>query len=103
MTPNITGCLLYSGRHFAQVLEGGSAAIDDLVVRIAADKRHNGFVVAIDHQVAKRKFPSWSMGILYNLDIEDRVEALLAGNHLSEERTVALFDEMKPDTVMGTL
>lgn len=100
---DITGCLLYSGRHFAQVLEGGRAVIDDLLTRIAADPRHSGFVIASDQQVVTRKFPNWSMGILYKTDLEDRLEALLTGDHLSEEGTADLFDQMQPDTVMGAL
>ena len=100
---DITGCLLYSGRHFAQILEGEPAVIDDLFTSITTDQRHSGLVVPIDHHVTTRKFPNWSMGILYKLDLDVRFEALLAAEYISEEHTVKLFDEINPDTVMGTL
>ena len=100
---DITGCLLYSGKHFAQILEGEPVALDEIVTKIAADKRHYQFLVAIDRQVAKRKFPNWSMGVLYKLDLADRIEALLAESNSSAECAINLFGEMNPDTVMGDL
>jgi hypothetical protein len=100
---DITGCLLCSGKHFAQVLEGDGAALDGLFARIVKDGRHNNIVVAIDHEVGARKFPDWSMGILYKLDTADRVEALLASEELSEDLAFELLNEVNPDTVMGSL
>ena len=100
---DITGCLLYSGQHFAQILEGNSAGLTELVSCIAKDPRHHNLVVAVDHEVDARTFPDWSMGILFKLDVADRIEALLAGEHLSEDLTFELLNEMKVDTVMGTL
>lgn len=100
---DITGCLLYSGKHFAQVLEGDAAALDELVARIAKDSRHSGFVVVIDRDVSVRRFPDWSMGILYKLDIADRMEAILGAGRPSDELVLELLDQVKPDTVMGAL
>lgn len=100
---DITGCLLYTGTHFAQVLEGEPALLDELVDRIARDTRHSDFVVAIDHQVGIRRFPDWSMGILYKSDTADRVEGLLVSGRPSEERALELLGEMHPDTLMGGL
>ncbi len=100
---DITGCLLYSGKHFAQVLEGDAAALDELVARIAKDSRHSGFVVVIDRDVSVRRFPDWSMGILYKLGIADRMEAILGAGRPSDELVLELLDQVKPDTVMGAL
>ena len=101
---DITGCLLYSGKHFAQVLEGDPAAIAEVLARIDKDARHNSVVVVIDHEVSTRRFPDWSMGILYKLDIANRLEALLQSNDsLSKDLALELMDEVNPDTVMGSL
>lgn len=100
---DITGCLLCSGKHFAQVVEGPPEAVEELVARIAKDPRHHSFAVVIDHEVGARRFPDWSMGILYKLDTVDRMEALLTGEMPSEELALALLSEVIPDTVMGTL
>jgi hypothetical protein len=100
---DITGCLLYTGRHFAQVLEGESARLDELVERIARDPRHSDFVVAIDHQVRTRRYPDWSMGILYKSDEADRIERVLASGAPSEALALDLLAAVHPDTVMGAL
>lgn len=85
------------------MLEGEPAAIDELLARIRKDSRHHGFVVSIDHEVAARKFPNWSMGLLYKLDTADRMERLLTGERLSPEGALEPLDEVNPDSVMGTL
>ena len=100
---DITGCLLYTGRHFAQVLEGERALLDELVDRIARDKRHTELVVAIDQQVSVRRFPDWSMGILYKSDAADRIEDALVSGRLSAELALELLADVHPDSVMGAL
>lgn len=100
---DITGCLLYTGRHFAQVLEGEPALLDELAERIARDRRHSDFVVAIDHHVLTRTFPDWSMGILYKADAADRIEGVLVSGPPSRALALDLLDEVHPDTVMGAL
>ena len=47
---DITGCLLYTGQHFAQILEGNSADLTELVSRIAKDPRHHSLVVVVNHE-----------------------------------------------------
>jgi len=37
---DFTGCLLFSGQHFAQVLEGDPVGLDELLVHIRKDDRH---------------------------------------------------------------
>lgn len=101
---DITGCLLYSGAHFAQVLEGDAKALDEVLGSIKNDARHHSIVVALDHEVLERRFPDWSMGILYKLDMEDRVERLLVGDSEVRKRDAfGLFKDVSPDSVMGSL
>jgi Sensors of blue-light using FAD len=100
---DLTGCLLFSGLHFAQALEGDPLVLDELLARIHADERHSDLVVAIDHVVAIRKFPQWSMGILYKVEVAGLLEALLSGEKISETEAIEMLAAMKPDTVMGAL
>ena len=100
---DITGCLLYSGRHFAQVLEGNPDLLNDTLARIAKDGRHCDVKIVMDRMVVSRAFPNWSMGILYKLDVDDGIESLMAIPSPSEDRVHELFADVKPDTVMGTL
>src|SRR5687767_11481952 len=68
---DITGCLLFSGRTFAQVLEGRPQAVEQLAARIAGDPRHSRLRVVATRDVQRRTYVSWSMAYLYSLDLED--------------------------------
>jgi hypothetical protein len=58
----LTGMLLFSDNSFFQVLEGEPAAVDQLYVKIAADKRHAQTTLIIREPITKRSFENWSMG-----------------------------------------
>lgn len=60
----ITGLLIFNGVAFMQILEGGEAAIDELVTKLAADPRHWNMSIRDRRAIASRAFPSWSMAYL---------------------------------------
>lgn len=100
---DVTGCLMYSGRHFAQTLEGAPRDLAPLLERIIADPRHNACQLLLDHPIERRRYPDWSMGYLYSLDLVDRLEALLAGPSLSRAEAIEAMSAMTTDSVMGSL
>lgn len=100
---DVTGCLLFSGRNFAQVLEGPSEVTSGRLDRISADTRHVDFRLLVARPITCRDYADWSMGYLHNLNLEDELEMLLLSPSVPTELTVAVMDRMKPDTVMGTL
>lgn len=57
----ITGALIFTGTHFAQVLEGEKTSIDKTMATIAADPRHEQVNVVSREALAERRFPGWSM------------------------------------------
>jgi len=57
----ITGALIYTGEHFAQVLEGSPETIQMLMARIVADFRHQNVVVVDQSPIDGRRFPEWSL------------------------------------------
>lgn len=57
----ITGALLFTGEHFAQVLEGPAAAVDTLMASVTRDPRHEEITVAARTPIAERQFGRWSM------------------------------------------
>ena len=59
---SLTGMLLHSAGNFFQVLEGEPALVDQLSQKIILDKRHAQFTVIIREPIARRSFPTWSMG-----------------------------------------
>jgi hypothetical protein len=57
----VTGALLYSDRHFAQVLEGPPEAIEELFEAIQCDARHDSIAVLEVAAPPARSFGAWSM------------------------------------------
>jgi hypothetical protein len=60
-TVGLTGALLFTGVNFAQVLEGDSAALDQLIGKIIDDPRHEKLTIVTRSTLDKRRFPDWSM------------------------------------------
>ena len=58
---NLTGALIFTGTHFAQVLEGSQQDIDDVMVIIKSDPRHEEVSVINRSPITERQFPTWAM------------------------------------------
>ena len=67
----ITGALLFSGRHFAQVLEGPQAAINERYRRISQDTRHNNVTPLLYEPAGERQFADWSMALCGAEEVEN--------------------------------
>jgi len=57
----LTGTLLFTGTHFAQVLEGENASIDALMALISIDPRHDQVRIIERGPLARRRFVNWGM------------------------------------------
>lgn len=57
----VTGALIFSDDHFAQVLEGPLAEIEAIFENIEADPRHSNVTVIHFKPLAARRFGAWSM------------------------------------------
>lgn len=99
---DITGCLTYTGAHFAQVLEGRKEAVDILRERISADPRHADFRLVLDRLSTLREYPLWSMAFLNSPELCDDIEGLFAAS-ATPRQAVLMMGRLKPDTVMGAL
>lgn len=94
-TVDVTGVLVFSGEHFAQVLEGSAPALGSLMASIRRDPRH---VIVHEWPLApapERWYAEWSMGYLYN----DRLEDLAA--RLVGEPTPPPLDHLVPTLFLG--
>jgi hypothetical protein len=58
---SLTGALIYTRTHFAQVLEGEGQAIEAVMASIRADLRHRNIQIVSDAPLETRCFPSWTM------------------------------------------
>ena len=99
---DITGCLLFSGRTFAQVLEGPQQAVQQLADRIAADQRHSRLRILLTRDLQHRAYASWSMAYLYSMDFEDELRGLLDGP-AGAGQPEQLLQRMQPDALAGPL
>lgn len=102
---DLTGCLLYSGRHFAQVLEGREEVIISTISSVTTDGRNLDIRILLNRQIPLRQYPTWSMAGLYNLDLDDRLEHLLndRGPVPPSDELFDLMAGIRVDTVMGDL
>ena len=100
---DVTGCLLFSGHCFAQVLEGRQSVVSALARRIATDPRHLGSRVLSETECDEREYADWAMGYLYDLNLEDDLETLLMIPDRSPAVTADVMERMRPDPVMGAL
>lgn len=60
---DVTGFLICARRWFAQVIEGPTAAIEQLYGAIAADTRHHSLQLIEHVEADRRLFPDWHMAI----------------------------------------
>jgi Sensors of blue-light using FAD len=100
---DVTGCLLFSGHCFAQLLEGPERVVRALADRIAADARHVGVRILAQARREERDYADWSMGYLYDLNLEDDLETLLMIPDRSPAVVADVMERMRPDPVMGAL
>lgn len=57
----VTGALLFTGQHFAQLLEGDRESIDTLIADICRDIRHKQIHIIHHGPLAERRFANWSL------------------------------------------
>lgn len=58
---DLTGALLFTGSHFAQVVEGEEQNVDSLLVRLRKDDRHAELMVVDRRPLSARRFADWRM------------------------------------------
>jgi hypothetical protein len=69
----LTGELVLDGGRFAQVVEGGCAAVQALAARILADRRHEAIEIQAFGRIAARRHAGWT---LVGFDFEPPLTAL---------------------------
>ena len=88
----VTGALILTGAHFAQLLEGPADGVDTLMHSISRDPRHRSVTVVATGEVTRRLFPDWSMAYFGHSRYVDRFVAPLVGN--SEDRRKKSIDRL---------
>lgn len=76
----ITGALIFTGGHFAQVLEGSPEAVEELMANIRCDPRHRNVRTVEMVNVPERRFPGWSLAYSGHSSFVDRhIRPLMEG------------------------
>jgi hypothetical protein len=73
---DVTGMLVQSDSHFAQVLEGRAHVVAALMDRIRADARHVGVRVLLQEPIVTRQFARWAMGLIRRDDMVEEMRLL---------------------------
>lgn len=73
----LTGLLLYTGDHFAQLLEGPDASVRQVMWHIAQDSRHTGMRKLFLKPLAGRTVHQWSMRLLEARTTDQMVRRLV--------------------------
>lgn len=94
---DVTGALIFTGRHFAQLLEGPTDNVDELMDSICADSRHHSLRVVRNDAAERRRLPDWSLAYAGESRYVDRfIEPLFrdgGGNGQEVERLAGLMEE----------
>lgn len=103
-TLGLTGALLHTGSHFAQVLEGAAEDIDTLMAAIRADDRHDRLVVIARGEADARQFSAWMT--VYNGHaryVQDFLDNCLAqpDSVARQGRLLQLFREFSRDLLLA--
>ena len=88
----VTGALLYSGAHFAQMLEGPAGVVAETMARVERDKRHEGVTRLIDSPATGRRTDGWTMAFIDAPGADELIARLLADPGAAAARAEHLLD-----------
>lgn len=83
---NVTGALLFTGKHFAQIIEGERESVELLWADIQRDPRHDKLVLLEHSTQPKRRFADWTLAFSGPSEIMTRQVA-----RLSHDRSEAQY------------
>lgn len=73
----VTGVLLFSGGHFAQVIEGPAHTIAGLIAAIERDHRHEAVTRLLERTALQRMHAEWCMGYAESPGVDELLQVLL--------------------------
>ncbi len=91
----LTGVLLYTGGHFAQLLEGSPQAMGEVMWRIAHDERHTRMRKLFTKPMTRRACTAWAMKLVIADDADDQVRQLVEAAQPAIHEAAALLGRMQ--------
>lgn len=90
----VTGRLIYTELHFAQLLEGPACAIAELMRSIRRDERHRDVTVVSEQRIVARKCKDWAMSYSGPSPYLDRHLKPLISPATAEEGRLSLVERL---------
>jgi hypothetical protein len=94
---DLTGCLIWTGSSFAQMIEGPSDAVEAVMQSIIRDPRHRDVRILFTQPIDQRRFADWRMAYSGMATYVDRHLALLfsgfAAQSAAIDQLVTLMEE----------
>lgn len=91
----LTGALVFTGKHFAQLLEGTEASVREIMDHIRRDPRHARLKVITESAVDRRRFTGWSLAYSGQSTYAERfVVQALAGKDQNAVKLIRLMLEL---------
>lgn len=87
----VSGALLFTGGHFAQLLEGTLPALQQTMARIEGDPRHEALRRLLEGRIAERRYRDWDMAFLSAPGADDLLQHLLLEPLIAPERAQRLL------------
>lgn len=69
---SISGALIATERYFAQILQGPSVKVDDLMLVINSDQRHSNVTIIEDIPIKQKNCPDWTLAYVGKAEYIDR-------------------------------
>lgn len=92
----VSGLLLATDRHFAQVIEGVAETIDTLIAAVRCDPRHHHVTVLLAEALPSRRFGNWSLAYRgRSAYLDHYIAPLIAPNPASERESLRLIELME--------
>ncbi len=85
----ITGCLLYYGDEFIQLIEGDQKTVQDLYQRIIKDPRHTDIIFLGENQIEERTFADWNMAYLNSAQNNEFDKPIFVRNMLTLSQMIS--------------
>ena len=64
----LTGLLIFGNETFLQTIEGENRIVEELIEKIANDKRHIKFQILSKQSIENRQYSNWAMGFESSLN-----------------------------------
>lgn len=90
----VTGSLLYTGGHFAQVIEGPAATLAETMVAIAADSRHDNVRTLVKGRLAERRHGETQMAYTEAPGANELIANLIDTRRVNTKRAQRVLDLM---------